>query len=102
MSATPNNVASDRQQNSPLIDRQLRVQDIRQRALALWSRNKGCFLTIEVPGQVCDLFRKSQIKVKTNAFYRNEIRFDTPKMDGTQLTAAAVFGLLCFLVSCAD
>jgi hypothetical protein len=92
----------DSLQNSPLIDRQWRVQDIRQRALALWSRNKGCFLTIEVPGQVRDLFRKFQIKVKTNAFYRNKIRFDTPKKDGIQLTAAVVFGLLCFLVSFAD
>ena len=78
------------------------VQDIRQRALALWSRKKGCFLTIEVPGQVCELFRRSQIKVKTNAFYRNKIRFDAPKMDGIQLTAVVVFGLLCFLVWCAD
>jgi hypothetical protein len=51
------------------------VQDIRQRALALWSRKKGYFLTIEVRDQVCDLNRKSQIKVKVNACYRNKNLF---------------------------
>jgi hypothetical protein len=73
-----------------------------RRLVALWSRKKGCFLTIEVPGQVCDLFGKSQIKVKTNAFYQNKILFNMPNKDGIQLTAVMVFGLLCFLVSCAD
>jgi len=74
------------------------VHDIRQRALALWSRKKGYFLTIEVPGQVCDLFHKSQSKVKISACYKNK----KPKLDGIQLRAMMVFSLLCFLGSCAD
>jgi hypothetical protein len=54
-----------RNANSVLVGQNpMLIQDIRQPPLALWSRKEGYFLTIEVPGQVCDLFETQVMNIK--------------------------------------